>query len=72
MSYDSYFFYWREELVLVDLLSTLNIVVKCVENLLQPFEKKFQPKKGVSSGSPNPFWDPIFVKNQDILSFPGI
>ena len=46
------FFYWREELGCVDLLNTLNVVVKCVEKFLQAFEKKsFNPKKGVRPGS---------------------
>ena len=38
-------FYWRKELSLMDLSDTLNMFVKPIENFLETFEKKFQPKK---------------------------
>ena len=67
----SWFFYWRKELVWADLLNTLNMVVKCVENFLQSFGKKFYPKKQVfdenwvskrvGTSGPNPvFWGKKF------------
>ena len=48
------------------------MVVKCVENFLQPFEKKFQPKKGGFVRKSQPVLNPMFFKNQDIFTFPGI
>ena len=41
----SRFFYWRKEQVQTDLLNTLNMVMKPIENFLEALQKKFYLQK---------------------------
>ena len=59
-----WFFYWRKEQCQTNLLSTLNMVVECIENFLETFEKKISSQKwGFWQEVPTPFWDWIFQKS---------
>ncbi len=65
-------FYWRKELGWRHFLNTLKMVVKCIENFLQAFDKKVSPQKwGFWQTTPTHFWAGFF-KNQVFFAFPCI
>ena len=63
-----WFFYWRKEQCQTNLLSTLNMVMECIQNFLEAFEKqKSSQKWGFWQEVPTPFWD--FLPNPPFLTW---
>ena len=55
------FFNYSKEQSQADLLNTLIMVIECMKNFLEEFEKRFEWKMGGWQEVATPFWDQFFL-----------
>ena len=53
----------------MDLLNTLNMVIECIENFLEAFEKKFRAKNGCFGKKSQPHFETGFLQKSGLWYF---